>query len=257
MQLNYCQYSTSGEPLLILHGLFGSHSNWGWHAKKLAARFAVIGVDLRNHGGSPHAEIMNYQIMAEDIQELLQHLDIEPCSIIGHSMGGKVAMQLSLSHPELVSKLIVVDIAPVAYESSADDQMSVITGMESLDLAKIKNRVEAEDNLRSFIHDESTRQFVLTNLVREKSGGYRWRINLPVIKKEYGNLRAESTGNKIFKKPVLFIKGALSNYIKIEHEKNILKYFPKATSKIIMGGGHWLHVDKPKAFNKIAVDFLT
>ncbi|MDE0733943.1 MAG: alpha/beta fold hydrolase [Gammaproteobacteria bacterium] len=257
MQLNYCQYSTSGEPVLILHGLFGSHSNWGWHAKELAVRFAVTGVDLRNHGGSPHAETMNYQIMAEDIQELLQRLDIESCFIIGHSMGGKVAMELSLSYPQLVSKMIVVDIAPVAYESSADAHMRVIAGMDSLDLEKINSRIEAEDYLRDFIHDESTRQFVLTNLVREKSGGYRWRLNLPAIKKEYDNLRGEPSGNKVFRKPVLFIKGALSNYIKAEHEQQILKFFPKATSKIIMGGGHWLHAEKPQAFNKIAMGFLS
>jgi len=217
----------------------------------------VTGVDLRNHGGSPHAEIMNYQIMAEDIQELLQRLDIESCSIIGHSMGGKVAMELSLSYPQLVSKMIVVDIAPVAYEDSADVHMRAIAGMESLDLEKINSRTEAQDYLRNFIHDESTRQFVLTNLVREKSGRYRWRLNLPAIKKEYDNLRAEPSGNKVFRKPVLFIKGALSNYIKTEHEQQIFKLFPKATSKIIMEGGHWLHAEKPQVFNKIAMSFLS
>lgn len=257
MQLNFRQYSAKGQPLLILHGLFGSLTNWGSISKQLAESYAVYGVDLRNHGESPHADGLNYQVMAEDVRQLMGQLGIVDSYLIGHSMGGKVAMQLALSHPDLVRKLIVVDIAPVTYPSTADGYLHVLTGMESLDLNSLNNRAEAEQHLSGFISDKATRKFVMTNLVRSEAGKYSWRLNLPAIRQHYDRLREKPDGSSVFVKPVLFVKGALSNYIQPRNEEEILELFPNATVKIILQAGHWLHAEKPKAFQKIALDFLS
>lgn len=256
MLLNYRQYSEQGEPLLILHGLFGSLANWGWHSKQLADEYAVIGMDLRNHGESPHADELNYPVMAEDVRETLQHLGIDKCSIIGHSMGGKVAMQLALNYPDMVNKLIIVDIAPVTYPSKADGHLRVMEGMNALNLGEISNRADAEELLEDYIEDEATRKFVLTNIVRNEDGSYGWRLNLPAIEKHYDELRQKPTGENPFNGPTLFVRGDLSNYIHKKHEPEILELFPNASVKSIMECGHWLHADKPKVFQKIVKGFL-
>ena len=140
MELHYRQYSEAGPPLLILHGLFGSLGNWGWHSKQLAESFSVYGVDLRNHGDSPHSERLDYQVMAEDVRQLIERLGLDSCSIIGHSMGGKVAMQLALSYPDLLEKLVVVDIAPVAYPEGADNHMNVLAAMDAVRIDEVKEQ---------------------------------------------------------------------------------------------------------------------
>ena len=256
MLLNYRQYSGQGEPLLILHGLFGSLANWGWHSKQLAEDFAVIGVDLRNHGESPHADDHNYPVMAADIKELLETLNIERCSIIGHSMGGKVAMQLALLEPQLVNKLVVVDIAPVTYTGKNDGHLRVLEGMRALDFTTLKSRKAAEEFLVGYIEDEATRKFVLTNIVRDSNGSYRWRLNLDAIEKHYNELRLKPEGGQPFEGPTLFVRGDFSNYIQKKHEAEILELFPNASVKSIMECGHWLHADKPQVFQKIVRDFL-
>ena len=256
MQLHYKQYSTEGEPLLVLHGLFGSLTNWGAHCKHFANSFAVYGIDLRNHGESPHADELNYQVMAEDVRELLQQLQIKQCSIIGHSMGGKVAMQLALSYPDLIRKMIVVDIAPVAYPSKADGHARILEGMAAMKLDELKNRNEAEAQLKEFVEDDATRKFILTNLTRRGDKGLSWRLNLPAIQQHYDKLRDKLIGEEPFTKPVLFVKGALSNYIHLKHEKEILRLFPAASVKIVMEAGHWVHSERPQVFQKIATDFL-
>jgi esterase len=256
MQLNFRQYSKHGKPLLILHGLFGSLGNWGWHSRQLAQHYAVYGIDLRNHGQSPHADEISYQLMAEDVRQLMQQLSIEECAMIGHSMGGKVAMQLALTHAELLLSLIVVDIAPVSYPSQADGHLNVIAGMKALDFDRVHSRAEAEQALVKSIEDEATRKFVLTNLIRDDGGRYGWRLNLDAIERQYDNLRKKPPGNEPYVKPTLFVKGALSNYIRAADEAEIKALFPGAEMKIIMQAGHWLHADKPAAFQKIALDFL-
>ena len=256
MQLNYRQYSESGVPLLILHGLFGSLGNWGWHSKQFADKFAVIGVDLRNHGESPHVDEMDYPAMAEDVRQLLAALAIDSVYLIGHSMGGKVGMQLALNFPDLVDKLIVVDIAPVTYPASGAGHGDVLDGMRSLDFATIESRAEAESKLTEFIQDEPTRKFILTNLVREEPGRYAWRLNLPAIQNNYDELRQGPCTTSPYSKPVLFVKGAESGYIQARNDAAILDFFPNAKVKTIMQAGHWLHAEKPQAFQKIALDFL-
>lgn len=255
MQLHFRQYSDQGQPLIVLHGLFGSSANWGAHCKKFAETYAVYGVDLRNHGESPHADEINYQIMAADVKELLSRLGIEKCYMMGHSMGGKVAMQLALLEPALISKLVVVDIAPVAYTNKADGHRQILQGMEALDLAAIRNRADAETRLQEFIEDEATRKFILTNLVRAGEG-FKWRLNLKAIHANYDRLREKLEGDTPYTKPVLFVKGALSNYIHLKHEQEILRLFPAAKVKIVMEAGHWVHSERSQVFQKIALDFL-
>ena len=256
MQLNYREYSEQGKPLIILHGLFGSLGNWGWHSKQLAESFRVIGVDLRNHGDSPHEAEMDYQLMAEDVRDLLEHLNIKQCAILGHSMGGKVAMQLALHHPELISRLVVADIAPAEYPKAADGHLKILEGMTHLDLGALTSRKDAEVKLSEFVESEVTRKFILTNLTRNQDAAYEWRLNLEAIKNNYENLRAKLEWSEPFEKPVLFVKGALSNYIHSKHEKEILEIFPAASVKIIMEAGHWLHAERPQVFQKIVNDFL-
>ena len=249
------EYSKKGTPLLVLHGLFGSQSNWGWHIKQLADSFHVIGIDLRNHGDSPHVEQHDYRVMARDVAALIEDAGLEGCYLMGHSMGGKVAMQLALSQPELVARLLVVDIAPVEYSAGAEGHANVFAGMNALDLANLESRKQAEELIAEYIEDPDTRKFVLTNLVRSPEGGYRWKLNLSAIEACYDKLRAGVDGEP-FAKPTLFVKGDLSPYVQRKHEAEILRLFPNAGVKIIMEAGHWLHADKPQAFQKIAQDFF-
>ena len=257
MKLHFQNYSTSGEPLFILHGLFGSLSNWNWHSKQFSEHFSVYGVDLRNHGESPHDDTLNYDVMAQDVVQLFDDLGVKSASVIGHSMGGKVAMELALRWPDYVNKLIVVDIAPVSYPDRGDGHLDVIEGMKALELSAVGSRREAESRLEDYIADQVTRKFILTNLVSGKSDGFRWRINLQSIEHNYAALRNKPSGSGVFRKPVLFLKGALSNYIKKDYQLETLKLFPNARVKSIMGAGHWLHAEKPQVFQKIAKDFLT
>lgn len=256
MKLNYRQYSDNGKPLLVLHGLFGSLGNWGWHSKQLAECFSVVGVDLRNHGDSPHSDEFDYQVMAEDVRQLIAQLGLESCSIVGHSMGGKVAMQLALSYPDLVERLVVVDIAPVAYPEDADGHMNVLAAMDAVSLDEIKSRTEAEEAMQEYIAEEAIRKFVLTNLVRNEEGSFDWRLNKKAIKENYPALRAELKMEKSFTKPTLFVKGSLSNYILPQHEAAIREMFPAATVKVIMEAGHWLHAEQPQALQKLLLKFL-
>lgn len=254
MKLNYRQYSTAGHPLLILHGLFGSLSNWNWQSNKLSEQYAVCALDLRNHGASPHADQMDYPAMALDVIEFMDEHNISSAHLLGHSMGGKVAMQLALEHPQRVDRLIVADIAPVKYASEHDQ---IFDGLQAIDLEKIKSRTDADKVLAEYVEDEVVRQFLLTNLVRSPNGGFQWRVNLPVLAKSYQQLRSAMTGEKAFDKPVLFIKGALSNYITEEHQQEIGKKFPQARLKTIMQTGHWLHAEKPQTFYHLVNDFLS
>jgi esterase len=257
MELNYRQYSENGAPVLVLHGLFGSLSNWGWHCKQLAQQYAVYGVDLRNHGDSPHSDQLDYQVMAEDVRQLIVRLGLESCCIVGHSMGGKVAMQLALSFPDLIEKLVIVDIAPVSYPEDADGHMNVLAAMDAVKLGEIKSRTQAEVTIEDYIPQEVTRKFLLTNLVRNKEGSFEWRLDKDSIRKNYANLRAELIATMSFLKPVLFIKGSLSPYIKPEHEAQIKELFPAASVKLLMDAGHWLHAEKPQALQKILLKFLS
>ncbi len=242
--------------LLVLHGLFGSQSNWGWHSKQLAQHFQVYGLDLRNHGDSPHDDNLDYPAMAADVQAFMHEKGIQQCHLLGHSMGGKVGMQLALAALELLDSLTVVDIAPVDYGSKADGHLQVIAGMRALALASIKSRSEADKQLSAYIADEGMRQFVLTNLQKDVQSGYRWRLNLDAIENNYDRLCEAPEVVAPFNKPTLFIKGAESDYITADHGSKIKTLFPMSEVKIIMGAGHWVHAEKPQTVQKVVNDFL-
>jgi len=243
----------AGSPVIILHGLLGFSDNWQTIAKGLAEQHLVITPDLRNHGRSPHVPSHTYPEMAEDLRVFMEEKWMFHASLIGHSMGGKVAMQLALTYPDMVEKLVVVDMEP----GLADDNHSeIIQALLGLDLSKMKQRSEAEDYLAERIPDFGTRQFLLKNITREEEGKFSWKMNLPVLWEHFGDILAPVTG-EAFQKPTLFVRGSLSNYVKDSDWEQIILLFPNAELVTIEGAGHWVHADKPKELLEVLRGFLS
>lgn len=244
----------SGKPLLILHGFLGMSDNW----KTLGIQFGAEGfqvhmVDLRNHGRSLHSEEFSYQIMVQDILEYCQAHNLEKINIIGHSMGGKVAMLLATTHPELVDKLIVADIGPKLYPQHHQD---ILAGLNAVDFSKKPTRNEIEEIMFSHIPDFGTRQFLMKSLHWKEPGQLAFRFNLAVFNKKMEEIGIPLLPNTIFEKPTLFIRGGNSNYILDTDFENIKQHFPNSTVKTIPNAGHWLHAENPTLFYQIASSFL-
>jgi pimeloyl-ACP methyl ester carboxylesterase len=253
MKLAYKIYG-SGQPVIIMHGLFGSGDNWRTIARMMEDQYQCIVVDMRNHGRSPHDPVMNFQVMTEDIIELMQDLQLEKVSMVGHSMGGKVAMQFALQHPDLVDKLIVVDIAPKYYPPHHD---VVIEAIEAIDPSLLKERSEAEGVFMRFLgNDESTIQFLMKNLTRLPEGGFTWKPNMPVIIEAYYHLMEDVQHASSFEGPSLFVRGQKSRYIADEDVTRIKEFFPTFSLVTIADAGHWVHADAPQEFAKIILNFL-
>jgi esterase len=253
MELHY-ERSGQGHPLIILHGLFGSLENWRTLSKAFAQSFTVFVLDQRNHGRSPHSDDFNYQVMVEDVHEFMERHDLTSAYVLGHSMGGKVAMQFALSYPSLVDRLIVVDIAPKVYPPGHDD---VFAGLYALNLAALRSRQEAEATLAPHLPDLALRQFLLKNLAREDSGAFIWRINLDGIHRNYHEMLKRFTASGEFPQPTLFIRGANSGYIRDTDLVTIRENFPAAQLTTISNTGHWVHAEAPQEFTRIVADFLT
>lgn len=251
MQLFYREFG-AGPPVIILHGLFGFSDNWQTIAKALADRHLVITPDLRNHGRSPHTESHSYPEMAEDLREFMEENWIHSAILIGHSMGGKVAMQLALNYPDFIEKLVVVDIDPGLAE---DNHSPIFRALLALDLSKIRERKEAEQYLSEKIADVGTRQFLLKNITRDENGAYSWKMNLPVLWAHFQEILAPVSGEP-FQKPALFIRGSKSNYIKPSETALIMSLFPQARIETIEGAGHWVHADKPNELLRVLNEFL-
>lgn len=238
--------SGSGQPMIILHGLFGLSDNWASLAKKWSEHFTVYAVDLRNHGQSPHSDQWKYWIMAEDVLELIEKENLKNVILLGHSMGGKVAMYLTLDSPQLISKLIVVDIAPRKYPVGNED---VVAALLKVHPEKLASRKEAEEILSGELHDPGTIQFLLKNLYhKEEAGGKThldWRFNLPVISKNLAVVSEPTDEPAPCDVETLFIRGENSDYISKADEEEIKRVFPRATIQTIEGAGHWVHADKP------------
>lgn len=238
-------------PLVIAHGLYGSGRNWGVIARRLADRREVVAVDMRNHGESPWAETQSYPDMAADLTEVIESLG-GPVDLLGHSMGGKAAMQLALTRPDLARRLIVADIAPVAY---AHDQRRNARAMAALDLSAITTRAEADAALAGAIDDPALRAFFLQSLdLRTKPP--RWRLNLAVLEAEMPKIVGWPGTKGAFQNPTLFLTGALSSYVLPEHREVIRAQFPKARFAKIPDAGHWLHAEKPREFEETVRVFL-
>lgn len=244
-----------GEPLLILHGIFGSGDNWATLARQLAEEnnLAVYLVDQRNHGRSPHFSDFSYDLMVADLLELIVSLGLEQISILGHSMGGKVAMKFALKYPKYLKKLIVVDMALRSYSMKSHEQL--IAALLNIQLDNFKSRKEVEKALMPNIPDFSTRQFLMKNLYRTENKNFAWRLNLPIIAKKMSEISDASVSKEnIFEKPSLFFRGGKSKYIQSKDYKEISTVFPNASIINISEAGHWIHADQPKTiFNYLKV----
>ena len=253
MDLNYKTFG-QGPPLIILHGLFGALDNWQTLAKRFAEHFSVYIVDQRNHGKSPHDSAMNYPLLAEDLRNFMESKWMFKAHIMGHSMGGKAAMQFALQFPDFVDRLIVVDIHPGANKGGHE---LIFDAMLSLNLDSLKSRKEADQLLAEKITDFGIRQFLLKNLSRDKeSGSYRWKMNLKVLHEHYAAILAAVASEDTFDGPALFIKGGESDYIREDHWGEVLYPFPNAALQTISGAGHWVHADAPVELESIVLTFL-
>ena len=253
MQLNLVD-SGAGSAVILLHGMFGSLSNLGSVSRYLSKDFRVISLDLRNHGKSGHDSVMDLPSMALDLIETLDSLNIFRAAVLGHSLGGKVAMQAALDFPERVEKLIVADISPVRYKQTHSD---VLDGLIAVDQTKLNSRLEADEILSNFEADANVRGFLLTNLVRRNKSEFHLRLNVSAIAKNYYNGLMAAPIGAPFGGPALFVKAEESAYIQDKHRSEISTLFPKANIQVIPNVGHWLHVEDPKTFNKIVAGFLS
>jgi esterase len=221
-------------------------------ARGLAPHFSVYSLDLPNHGQSPRTKTMSYQDMATVVAEFIDSKNLGPCYLLGHSMGGKVAMQMALQRPDCVAKLVVADIAPVQYPPHHDN---VLAGLDAVTEANPANRREADAVLAEFVEEAGVRAFLLKSWQRDKSGGYHWLVNREAIRANYPKL-GEANHGEGFSGPTLFIKGSESDYVLADHRAAIAALFPNAQLKVIQGTGHWLHAEKPALFNKLVLRFL-
>ncbi len=252
--LNYQQLG-QGEHIVLIHGLFGSLENLNMVAKDLSQHYCVTSVDVRNHGGSFHQEGMSYIDLAQDVINLLEVLSIDFCHLLGHSMGGKIAMQIAILFPQRIKKLIVADIAPVEYPAH---HLTIIEGLQAIDLAKVNKRKDADNQLEKYVDDVGVRQFLLRNVAMNEQRQFQFKCNLNNIEQGYPQIMQSNIAqdDQQFSGSTLFIKGGNSNYILAKHQKAIARLFPNAKAKIIQGSGHWLHAEKTVAFNKIVLNFL-
>jgi len=250
MKLNYREIGT-GQPLIILHGLFGSSDNWQTQAKKFAVYFRVILVDLRNHGHSNWNDDSSYEAMANDVIELMQDLNIHKTILLGHSMGGKVAMFLSQDQPSLVSKLIIADMGNKKYQPH---HQHILEGIRAVKLDNVSTRGEADFELGKHIESEGVKQFLLKNLYWKEKGKLAWRMNVDVLESSMELILAAIPEKEVFT-PTLFIRGELSNYILDEDIPEIENLFPDSQYITIPNAGHWVHAEKPNEFVDAVLGF--
>lgn len=252
-QVHHAPSGTTGTPLLLIHGLFGSADNWGSIARQFAQHRPVISVDLRNHGRSPHHASQTYAEMAADVLAVCDHLDLAQVHVLGHSLGGKVAMQFAMQSPQRVNKLIVVDMAMRAY---ADVHTPLIDAMLAVDLSLCASRSEVDKALAPAIPNLMVRQFLLTNL-HKVDDRLQWRLNLAALKANYGQLQSallppENTGLTM---PSLFIRGERSDYVNAQDMHTISQHFTQA-SFVSLPTDHWVHAEQPQLFMQAVAAFL-
>lgn len=253
MTLNYKTFG-EGFPLVILHGLLGSLDNWLSIAKQFSAHFSVYVIDFRNHGKSPHSSEFSYKILVDDLCVFFQQHSIVKAHLLGHSMGGKAAMEFAMLHPEKVERLVVADVAPVQYE---DRHSHIFKALLAINLREVKSRETVEMQLRNNLkqEDESTIQFLMKGLYRNEENNFAWRFNVEALWQAYQNV-ADGVGGHPFLGKTLFIKGQKSNYINAENYAVIQELFPNNELEEIAGAGHWVHADAPKEFTEKVLQFL-
>ena len=252
LRLHFREYG-QGAPLVILHGLFGSLDNWTAVARELAGAFRVLAVDQRNHGHSPHAAAMDYPLMAADLVEFVRRHSPGGAHVLGHSMGGKTAMQFALQHPGLVRSLVVVDMAPRAGEP---EHHSIFDALQALDLAAYQSRKQVEAALAPRIPELAVRKFLVKSLAHDPAGAWHWRFNLPGLCRNYAWLNAAVTAEPPCDKPALFVRGEKSGYLRDDDLPAIRRLFPRAEFRVVPGAGHWVHADAPGIFLQAVRRFL-
>ncbi|MFM5146675.1 alpha/beta fold hydrolase [Aeromonas rivipollensis] len=247
-----------GPAVVLIHGLFGSLDNLGLLARPLSEQYRVISLDLRNHGASFHSDEMSYPQQAADVIALLDHLALDKVAIVGHSMGGKVAMQVAKQvakqAPARVGRLVVADIAPVAYPHAR--HQNVFAGLNATLANPPQSRAEAEALLAQYVEIPGVRQFLLKSFAKTEAG-WAWRFNVPALERNYANIMGWPDDQTRFEGPTLFIKGGDSDYVQPQYTETVMAQFPAAKARVIAGTGHWLHAEKPVLFNKLVVDFLS
>ena len=249
--IHFKKYGQQGEALVVIHGLFGNSDNWHSIAQSLSEHFTVYCLDLPNHGKSSPLIDASYDIMANEVNAWMQQENLNECFMLGHSMGGKVAMQFASQFPDKVTRLIVADIAPVNYDSS---HHRIFDGLKAIDIKKIQNRKEADTILADYVEILGVRQFLLKSLIKTEEG-FAWQIQIDNLFNNYAKIRATPPFDKVYQGDTLFIKGENSDYIQAEHKDAILTWFPKAQVKMIPATGHWLHAEKPLPFTSLVKRF--
>lgn len=251
----------AGPKLLILHGLLGAARNWMAIAKRLGQDHEVHALDLRNHGRSPWTDGMHYRQIAQDVAAYIERHELGRPVVVGHSMGGKAAMALAMDYPDLINRLIVADIAPVAYSRGGRTSfLDYIDAMAGLDLTKVAKRADADRALRDAIPETPVRSFLLQNLTPDDAGeGFRWRCNLAALADGMADILdfPEKLANPAYPGATLFLTGADSEYVRLEHRQGIRDRFPLARFAALKGAGHWLHADKPRPFMEAVRMFVS
>lgn len=258
----YVRRIGQGKPLIILHGLYGSGDNWLTIARKLSDQYEVFLLDQRNHGHSSHADVHNYQALADDLLETMNELQLNQAAFLGHSMGGKAAMWFAAGHPSYIRQLIIADIGPRSYVNTESDDhhaifhRSILEAMLHVDFSKVRGLGDIDMQMEGKIPDKRLRQFLMKNIEKDEISGFKWRLNLPVLLKNLDNLSAGmenfvAKGQVIKQFPVLFIRGENSDFILQPDRAMIGQLFPEATIVTIQQAGHWLHAEQPDAFLSI------
>lgn len=250
MKLHYREMG-EGQPLMILHGLFGFSDNWQTHAKKLAEYFRVILVDLRNHGHSDWSDDFSYDLMAEDVNELVDDLQLEDLILVGHSMGGKTAMRFAQLHEEKLEKLVIVDMGIKGYPMH---HQHILAGIHSVDLENNKTRRQAQEQMSAHIESEGVMQFLLKNLFWKEKGKLAWRMNVSVLEREMPAILGPISEGEVMTS-TLFIRGELSNYVLDEDIDSIEEQFPDSDIVTIANSGHWVHAEAPSEFLDALLSF--
>jgi esterase len=256
MKLFYRHYG-QGKPIIILHGIFGVSDNWVTFARSIAGQYEVFIPDQRNHGQSPHDPTLNYFALCSDLQEFIEEHDLEDPIILGHSMGGKVAMRFALENPDIPKALIIADISMRSYRRRYR-HLEMIDAMMNVNFETAETREDIEEQLRPKIKEERVLLFAMKNLYRrERSGQFAWRLNMEAINLNMDEIFDGITSDNLFEKPALFIRGEKSDYVKYKDFDQIYRHFPKADIKTIENAGHWLHADRPEEFQKAVMEFLS
>ena len=242
-----------GTPFIFLHGLFGSSVNWNSVSKYFGKDHKLFLIDQRNHGRSPHDPEFNYELMSEDLREFFMDHGLDRAVVLGHSMGGKTAMSFAAKYPEMVDKLIIVDISPSLYIFKDEN---VLRGMMELTTEELSSRSTAEQAIARYIADLGVRQFILQNLFWNDEKRLEWRLNIDAISQNIMNVGSEVEMTNPFEGPTLFVKGGNSDYIQAEDYAIIKEKFPNSTIETVEGAGHWIHADEPQEFVNVVSKFL-